>query len=124
VAEQRSTPILTVRVDSSPAALRIALRGELDLSCGGLVDCLFDLEVAEGQTVVLDLSDLSFCDVVGVNALTGLRDFHRHLGRKACLVDPTPQVARLMELLEARERLIPTRRSPGPADWGDPPELD
>ncbi len=124
MAEQRSTPILTFRVDSSPAVLRIALRGELDLSCSELFDCLFDLEVAEGQTVVLDLGGLSFCDVVGVNALTGLRDFHRHLGRAARLVDVAPHVARLMELLEARERLIPTRRSPGPADWGDPPELD
>ncbi len=116
---QPGFPILTVRVDSSPTILRVAFRGELDLSCGDLFDCLFDLDVSERQTLVLDLSELSFCDVVGVNALTGLRDYHLHLGRTVRIVGAVPHVARLMELLEARERLVATRRSSGPRDWGD-----
>ena len=120
---QPGPPILTFRIDSSPAVLRVALRGELDLSCGELFDCLFDLEVAEGQTVVIDLGELSFCDVVGLNGLTGLRDYFRQQGHPVLLLDAAPHVARLMELLEARERLTPTRRSSGPDDWGDPPAL-
>ena len=103
---QPGTPILTFRVDSSPSTLRIALRGELDLSCTELFDCLFDLEVVEGQAIVLDLSDLAFCDVVGVNALTGLRSFHRCHGRTAEFTDVQPHVQRLMALMEAQTRRL------------------
>jgi anti-anti-sigma factor len=120
---QPGTPILTFRVDSSPSTLRIALRGELDLSCTELFDCLFDLEVMQGQAIVLDLSDLAFCDVVGVNALTGLRDYHHHRGHTVRLQHAVAHVARLIDLLETAERLIPTRRAACPGDRGDPPEL-
>jgi anti-anti-sigma regulatory factor len=116
---QPAPPILTLRVDSSPTILRMAFRGELDLSCGELFDCLFDLEVSESQTVVLDLSELCFCDVEGVNALTGLRDYHLHLGRTVRLVHAAPHVARLIQLLEVRERLIGTRRTSRPDGWGE-----
>jgi anti-anti-sigma factor len=112
-----------LRVHSSPTVLRVDLRGELDLSCSELFDCLFDIDVSQSPTIVIDLRELSFCDVVGVNALTGLRDYYVHLGRTVRIVNAAPHVARLMELLEARDRLIASRRSAGPADWGDAPEL-
>jgi anti-anti-sigma factor len=120
---QPGAPILTFGVHSTPRVLRIELRGELDLSCGELFDCLFDIDVSQSPTVVLDLRDLSFCDVVGVNALTGLRDYYVHLGRRVRLVNAAPHVARLMELLEIRDRLVASRRSAGPADWWDTPDL-
>ena len=114
---QQVPPILTLAVDDSSTALRVAFCGELDVSCSELFDCLFDLDASGRRTVVLDLADLTFCDVVGINALTGLRDYHVDRGRTVRLVHLAPHVARLMALLEDTERLLPSRRSQALSDW-------
>lgn len=87
-------------VHSDGAVLRIAVHGELDLACTELFDCVFDLSTDGIDTVSLDLSGLGFCDVAGVNALTGLCSFHQSQGRVVHLVDVVPQVRRLMALVE------------------------
>jgi anti-anti-sigma factor len=101
--ESEDPPVgFAVEVDG--AFLRVALRGELDLSCAELFDSLFDLETEGVLNVVLDLGALTFCDVSGVNALTGLQSFHRCHGRTAEFAYVQPQVRRLMALMEAQPR--------------------
>ncbi len=91
-------------VEVAGPVLRVAFKGELDLACAQLFDTLFDLETDGIETVELDLAALSFCDVTGGNALTGLRSFHRCSGRAADFTGTQPQVRRLMALLDARTR--------------------
>jgi len=94
-------------VTIAPPVLRIAFRGELDLACAERFDCLFDLRTEGIDTVVLDLAALTFCDVTGVNALTGLLSFHRSHGRTAVFTHVRPQVRRLMALAEPPARPVP-----------------
>jgi anti-anti-sigma factor len=62
---------LLVEVEELCAPTRRLLRvtGELDLATVGLLLCAIDRAAADGQQVELDLSGVSFCDVVGATAL-------------------------------------------------------
>lgn len=91
-------------VEVDGPVLRIAFRGELDLACVGLFDAVFDLETDGIEHVVLDLAALTFCDVSGVNGLTGLQSFHRSQGRTAELAGALPHVRRLLALMEEQVR--------------------
>ena len=91
---------LTFAIEVEGDVLRIAMRGELDLACTDLFDCLFDLATDGIGTVVLDLGALTFCDVAGVNALSGLRLHHLSAGRGVHVVDVLPQVRRVVALTD------------------------
>jgi anti-sigma B factor antagonist len=102
VAAQSDAHDTTVafRVDVTDGVLRVAVAGELDLACADLFDGLFDLPTEGIDSVVLDLGGLTFCDVSGANALTGLRAFHLCGGRSAWFANVTPPVRRLMALTD------------------------
>lgn len=91
---------VTFSVDVVGTELHLAVRGELDLSCAEQFDRLFDLGTECIRSLELDLTDLTFCDVAGVNALTGFRSFHETHGRDVRLVGVRPQVRRLLAWCE------------------------
>ncbi|CAA9315859.1 MAG: hypothetical protein AVDCRST_MAG36-109 [uncultured Nocardioidaceae bacterium] len=91
---------MTFDVDVDGSVLRVAVKGELDLACADLFDCLFDLSTDGIETVVLDLGALTFCDVTGVNALSGLRGHHLDAGRAVHVLDVLPQVRRVVALTD------------------------
>ena len=92
--------MLAFTTRSAGPVLHVAFRGELDLSCAGLFDTLFDLPTDGIDTVALDLGALTFCDVAGANALGGLCAFHRSQGRTVQYVDVLPHVRRLMAIVD------------------------
>ena len=94
---------LTFGVDVVGSVLRVRMAGELDLACSELFDGVFDLATEGIDTVVLDLGALTFCDVSGLNALSGLCTFHRLHGRTVHVVDVLPQVQRLLALTQGVE---------------------
>jgi anti-anti-sigma factor len=74
VVESRSpTPApspLELDVTESSEGFRVRLSGELDLfSAEALRDTLLGLELNGGRSVVLEASNLTFCDAAGVSAL-------------------------------------------------------
>ena len=87
-------------VDVVGSVLRVRIIGELDLAGTDLVDGLFDVASDGVDTVVLELGELTFCDVSGANALTGFRDFHCALGRDVQLHGVLAPVRRLLALVE------------------------
>jgi anti-sigma B factor antagonist len=91
---------VTFSVDVVGTVLHLAVCGELDSSCAEQFDGLFDLGIEGIRSVELDLTDLTFCDVSGVNALIGLRSFHQAYGRDVRLVGVRPQVRRLISWTE------------------------
>lgn len=103
----------TVEVRVIGSALRVRIAGELDISCADLVDDLFDVGSDGLDTVVLDLGALTFCDVTGANALTGLRDFHRAHDRAVLFDGVLPPVRRVLVLLEDMQRRPPVEVPPG-----------
>ena len=76
---------------------RICLRGDLDLKTAPDLDAMVELaSPSPGQTVVLDLEGLAFCDCAGVRAIDAQRV--RFLGVDAAMVivNPPPFFRRLL----------------------------
>lgn len=90
--------------NEDPSAWVIEVRGELDLATGPLLkqrlEPYGDPSGNNGHTrrIVYQLSDLAFMDVTGLNALLGAVDGH---GPDTITIrEPSPQVRRLLELVQ------------------------
>ena len=80
-------------------AVRIALRGELDLAHAYTFDEeLRRVEDARPSTVILDLRELDFLDSCGLARLLAARRRARRSGHRLLLVRGTPTVQRLFAL--------------------------
>jgi anti-sigma B factor antagonist len=95
-----TTPALTAEILDGPVPV-IRVRGELDLSTAGRL-CRTVEAVARarrGTRVLLDLSELAFCDSTGLRALVGaVREVEINGGRAALVVPPDGMLARLLEM--------------------------
>ena len=72
---------LMVDVLASEPHKRLRLHGELDLATAPLLVSILDQHAMGSETLALDLSDLSFCDLVG---LTTLERAQQRLRRRGC----------------------------------------
>ena len=89
-----------------PRGARLYLTGELDV--GFAEPLMLGLRLAcarqPGPSLMMDLSGLTFLDVVGARAvLLGTREF-RKAGGLVSLLDPQPSVRRLLSLLRIEEQ--------------------
>jgi anti-anti-sigma factor len=94
---------LTVRIVERHGRTELAVRGEIDLDCAGLlqqavVDCLADTP----QGVDVDLAGVGFFDCAGLNALLRARARARATGAELCLTALSPAVARVLDLTHCR----------------------
>ena len=73
------------------------LSGELDLASAPTLLAALEASIAHGGTIRLDLTELTFMDSTGINAV--LRAIHQ-LGERGRLVmlHPTPAVRRVIEI--------------------------
>lgn len=84
----------------------IRLRGELDLAAVGLFEGTAIRLLAEGRPrVVLDLRELDFLDVSGINALLGLARVARRRGAEVLLRAPSGAALDLLERTRSLELL-------------------
>ncbi len=69
---------LDVRVATAERAVRVVVRGELDLSNAlelrNAVMTAVDLAARSGRVLELDLADVSFCDSAGMRTLVEVHD--------------------------------------------------
>src|SRR4051794_14925979 len=78
----------------------VALRGELDIdSVGAVRAALADLQAAGWAGIVLDLRELSFIDSMGLSLLLEADGAARRRGASLAIVDGSPAVARLLEVV-------------------------
>ena len=85
-------------------AVRIALRGELDLEHAYTFDAeLRRVEATSPDTLVLDLSELSFMDSCGLARLLAAHKRSRSAGRRLLLVRGSKVVQRLFTLAAVSE---------------------
>ena len=81
-----------------PPCLFLDLRGELDLSSVKEVPRDAYASRRDLSAVLVDLGELTFCDVTGLRALLNFRRIHEAQGRSVSIVGANPFMCRLMRL--------------------------
>jgi anti-sigma B factor antagonist len=89
-----------VRTWPDRARVVVELRGDLDIAGAGAVrEVLDDLHAAGWDTIVMDLRGLRFIDSTGLSLLLEADRAARRRGAVLAIVDGSPAVARLLELV-------------------------
>lgn len=101
--------IFEVSLALEPPCLFLDLRGELDLCSAKQVPQDAFASHPDVTTVVVDLGELTFCDVAGLSALLHFRKIHEAQGRSVSILRANPFISRLMRLCGVTERLEPAR---------------
>ena len=98
--------ILEVETKQQDGAVRLSLTGELDLSTVQKVeDELRRVEGEGAETVVLDLSSLSFLDSTGLRTIVTADQRARKSGRRLAIVKGPETVHRVFTITRLDERL-------------------
>jgi anti-anti-sigma factor len=91
-------PMIDLTAEWNGFCWRILVRGELDLRSGEeLVDVAGIL--ASGDTVELDLADVTFIDTAGWEAVAGARRIVESAGGASLVTATSPVVRRYLELV-------------------------
>lgn len=90
---------LIATINSDTTVTRVRLSGELDLSTAAQLGPVVDQALGtDPEVVLMDLSDLTFCDASG---LAGLLAAHRRLAaadRRLALTGARPPLRRILEI--------------------------
>jgi anti-anti-sigma factor len=93
-------------IDDEAHTARVKLEGELDLNGVDAVTHEFDgLGERDVDTVLADASGLTFLDSSGLRALLTGRETLRAKGVQLRVVDPSPAIARLLDMTGTRSML-------------------
>lgn len=90
--------LLKVSLVPDTPYLFLALCGELDLSSVNEVPRDDYSSRPDLTTVLVDLGELTFCDVTGLRALRTFRRIHEAQGRSVAVVRANPFIWRMMRL--------------------------
>ena len=88
-----------------PPCLFLDLRGELDLCSVNELPREDFSSRPDLDTVLVDLGELTFCDLTGLRALFTFRRIHQAQGRTVVVVNATPFIWRLMRMCGITDRL-------------------
>ena len=98
VTEARSTLSVQEVHDAPAGATVFAVSGELDLATISLLKDTVGAHLRDGQHVVLDLSELMFCDSTGLGAFVGLHRQAMTNGATFSLAAPRRRIDDLLQL--------------------------
>jgi anti-anti-sigma factor len=89
-----------IRIRPDRGRVIVALEGELDFSNVDAVRAALDeLRAVGWQTIVVDLRELTFIDSTGLSLLLEADHAARRQGTTLAIVDGSPAVARVLELV-------------------------
>jgi anti-sigma B factor antagonist len=98
-------PTLQMRVEYGRPPLTASLRGELDVATADrCCDVLLDLMTEKTPHLVLDLSELGFCDPYGLGGLVRAANYAERAGGSLTLARPGPRLARLLDVTGLHRR--------------------
>jgi anti-anti-sigma factor len=97
------TPSTQLHIDvrsSSPGTVRVAMAGEIDMSCSDLlrVRLLNVLSGGHPYQIEVDLTRITFLDCSGVTVLVVVREAAARTGCRLLVTNPNPRVRRILEL--------------------------
>ena len=90
---------LLVDFEEAPPVLYVELIGEVDIATRDHIDALGFLSLSNVTMILLDLSQVDFCDTSGIRALINLRDEQLRAGRQVWITRLTPRARHLLEAL-------------------------
>ncbi|MGW2587152.1 STAS domain-containing protein [Streptomyces virginiae] len=99
--EDRESPEQDVWVDVDGQCLVVHVGGEMDIEREPMLRSALHTAITRPggpDEIVIDLTDLSFCDSAGLNALIHARQTATEHGRHISLRNPQPQFLRLLEM--------------------------
>lgn len=98
--------LLELETEQGDGQVRLALRGELDISSAKLLeDALETLEAGAPSTLVIDLRELEFLDSTGLRTLVSADQRARDAGRRLAIVRGPEAVDRIFNVTRLDERL-------------------
>lgn len=101
----------------------VSLRGQLDIDTSGTLGTVLDELYTEGVTrIVVDLTDVTFCDSTGLSALVVAYHRSRRAGGFVRLAGPRPFLLRVLTVVGIRST-VPVFRSAAAACRGDPADV-
>jgi anti-anti-sigma factor len=96
---QQDPDSLVIEVTWTSLAVRVQLIGELDiLSSGRLREVMDAFDLGAEQSLVLELSQLTFCDCRGLTALVQIHDASRANGHQLAIQGASRQLHRLLAI--------------------------
>lgn len=90
---------LHVDFEEAPPALHIQLVGEVDIATRHHINALGCLPLSNITMILLDLTQVDFCDTSGIHALINLRNDQLRAGRQVWITRLTPRVRYLLEVV-------------------------
>jgi anti-anti-sigma factor len=101
-----SDEALTIVSERVGARHRVAPSGELDIATAGQLEgALREVEQTDAQTIVLDLSGLTFIDSTGLRLVLDANDRCGGAADRLRVIAGSPAVERLLDIVGLRERL-------------------
>jgi anti-anti-sigma factor len=93
-----------LETESQGSSTLVRIRGDLDLQVGQRVtDALTEIESADPDLLVVDLSRLSFMDSTGMGVIAAAHLRSVEAGRRFVIVGPPPTVRRAFEISRLKE---------------------
>jgi len=106
---------VATRVSEQDGCVVVSVDGELDLGTAEQLQETLTTAIAEAAgPIVLDLTDLRFCDSAGLAVLVKAHNTLSDQGRRLVLARPTTAVSRVLEL-SGLDQVIATAPSPDEA---------
>jgi anti-anti-sigma factor len=102
------SPQLRIQADAPLGASDVLVRlsGEIDLATSPTLEGRLGEFIQRGaRSVVVDLRDVSFCDVTTVNALLRVEAQLRTAYGRLTLLGPCPWMSRMLDVLALQDRL-------------------
>src|SRR4051794_7137789 len=90
---------LRITVEATSTVRCIRLEGELDLASADMLHAEYGSATEDAEIIMVDLTDLTFCDVAGAQALMALRASHLLRGRRIVFLNACAQVRKLFTLM-------------------------
>jgi anti-anti-sigma factor len=119
-ADRPEEATLDVTVESRGEWSLVHVAGELDYTTVGGIRDQLDTMLSAGQVrIALDLSELEFCDSVGLGCFVGAWKRARKDGGELLLLRPAGHVQRMLKITGLDRFLSSTDQIPGDAPTGD-----
>jgi anti-sigma B factor antagonist len=94
----RDPELLAMKVDASGSSVVCRAAGVLDIATVTALRDAVEPHIQPGRELVIDLSEVTFCDSTGLGAIVGLYRLATEVDASLILRSPTPRVSAVLAM--------------------------